>query len=156
MIQVVSYRIISRLGLLKSELLGFAAGVLGVLLIEAFYFLDFQISLADSLSILVVNLVIYSSLGYCYYNFINLGVTARRIRILREIYYSKKGLSLEEIIERYNAKDIVEMRINRLVNSGQVVYKEEKYYIGKPIVLIIAKIIVTMKLIVLGKKSEQV
>ncbi|ODS30290.1 MAG: hypothetical protein SCARUB_04595, partial [Candidatus Scalindua rubra] len=75
LIQVVSYRIISRLGLLKSELLGFAAGVFGgFLLIEAFLLsLTFKFRLADSLSILVVNLVIYSSLGYCYYNFYKSG-----------------------------------------------------------------------------------
>ena len=94
------------------------------------------------------------SLEYCYFNFINLGETARRIRILRELYDSKKGLSMAEILERYNAKNIVEKRLSRLINHGQIIDKNDKYYIGNPIMLLIARIIVTMKLILLGKKSE--
>ena len=93
-------------------------------------------------------------MGYCYFNYINLGETARRIRILREIYDSKEGLSMEEILKRYNAKEIIERRIKRLLKNRQIIYKDGKYYIGKPIMLVIAKIIVIMKVILLGKKSE--
>lgn len=93
-------------------------------------------------------------MGYCYFHFINLGETARRIRILRELYDRKEGLSMEEIFKRYNAKEIFERRIARLINNGQIIYKDGKYYIGKPIMLLMAKMIVTMKLILLREKSE--
>jgi hypothetical protein len=152
-VQVLSYRYIY-LGLLKSEYLGFAAGIIAVLMLEFFVFLVFSSSIKDFIAILFANLIAYSALGYCYFHFINLGETARRIRILREIYDSKDGLSMKEILERYNAKEITEKRINRLLNNKQILYRNERYFIGNPAVLLIAKIIVMMKLIIIGKESE--
>jgi len=61
---------------------------------------------------------------------------------------------MKEILSRYNAKSVVEMRIRRLINSGQITYNNGRYYIGSPVLLLMAKIIITMKLIILGKKSE--
>jgi hypothetical protein len=100
------------------------------------------------------NAFTYSALGYCYFHFINLGETARRIRILRELYDSKNGLSKDEILSKYNAHQIISKRIERLVNNGQIIFKDGRYYIGHPMMLLIAKIIVMMKCMVLGKKSE--
>lgn len=152
--QCVSFRYISNLALLKSVFLGFTVGLLGIFMLEFYALFTLSISSKDSIYILIVNFITYSSLGYCYFHFINLGETAQRIRIIRELYDSKDGLSTKEILERYNAKDIVEIRIKRLVNNGQIIYKEDRYYIGMPIMLLMAKIIVTMKIIVLGKRSE--
>lgn len=152
--QVVSFRYISNLALLKSVFLGFTVGLLCIFMLEFYALFTLSISSKDFLYILIVNFITYSSLGYCYFHFINLGETARRIRILRELYDSKDGLSTKEILERYNAKDIVEIRIKRLVNNGQIIYKKDRYYVGMPIMLLMAKIIVTMKQIVLGKRSE--
>jgi hypothetical protein len=96
----------------------------------------------------------YSALGYCYFHFVNLGETARRIRLLRELSESKNGLSVNEILERYNAKEIIENRLNRLLKSGQVVYKNNRYYIGKPVMLFMSKMILFAKRFILGKSSE--
>ncbi len=154
LVQVISFRYFSKLELLKSEYLGFTFGFLNVFLLELYTFFSSKISLLAFLFVFSTNFIIYLSLGYCYFHFINLGVTARRIRILRELYETKKGLSLNEIMQRYNAKDIVEMRINRLVNNGQIIFKNNKYFIGKPIMLYIVKVIIIMKLILLNKRSE--
>lgn len=151
-IQVACIRCFPRLGLLKSVYAGFAAGLCSIL---AFYFINPGKGLvlsADSFGLLVVNLLAYFSLGYCYFHFINLGETARRIRILRELVESKAGLSLDEILERYNAGEILERRIGRLLSNGQIILCDGKYYIGKPFVLLIAKIILFMKWMILGKR----
>ena len=108
----------------------------------------------EEISIIIANVIMYSALGYCYFNFINLGETARRIRILRELFDSENGLALEEILQRYNAGEMVQRRVDRLINNGQVIEKNGKYYVGKPILLIIAKFIVVMKLLFIGKESE--
>lgn len=143
--QVCISRYIPRFGLLKSILVGFIFGMCILLFL----------SLSGNISSLLVNGITYSALGYGYFHFINLGETARRIRILRELYDSKEGLSMAEILERYNAKEIIEKRINRLINSGQIIYRNGRYYIGKPTMLLIARIIATMKLIVLGREVKQ-
>jgi len=101
-----------------------------------------------------VNIIIYSSLGYCYFHFINLGETARRIRILRELYESNGGLTLDKILKRYNAEAMVELRLQRLISSGQIILKDGRLHVGKPVLSFISKIIILMKLILLGRKSE--
>lgn len=154
LVQVLCFRFIRGLGLLKSVFIGFFAGFISVLIIEFYIFFSISTFFTDFFMLLIVNSIFYASLGYCYFHFINLGETARRIRILGEIYDSKDGLSLEDILQRYNAKEIVEKRISRLLNNGQVILKNGRYYIGNPIMLMINRIIVAMKLMLLGKRSE--
>ncbi len=153
-VQVLCFRFIQSLGLLKTVFLGFFAGFLSVFIIESYKFFTINISFIDFFMLLIVNSIAYASFGYCYFHFINLGETARRIRILREIYDSKDGLSMKEILQRYNAKEIVEKRISRLINNGQVLYKNERYFIGSPIMLMISNVIVAMKFLLLGRRSE--
>jgi len=154
MAQILSVRLIPGLGLLKSVFAGFAAGGLGVLSAEL-YLSDWpSIHGAEVLPMIIANMIIYGALGYCYFHFINLGITARRIRILRELYASGSGLSLKELLMRYNAGDMINKRLERLLGSGQIVLRDDKYHIGKPVMLIMSKTIVAMKLVILGEKSE--
>lgn len=153
-VQVFSFRYFAKIGLLKSIFLGFIAGFLSTFLLGAHFFLNISLSLKEVIGIFICNMLTYSLLGYCYFHFINLGETARRIRILRELYDTKDGLSMEEILERYNCQELVNKRINRLLYNGQIVFKNGRYYIGNPAMLLISKIIITCKLIVMGTRSE--
>ncbi len=152
--QVCCCRYITGFSVLKSIFVGFTAGMFSLLIVELYCFKQLSLSLPGNAPSTFVNIVTYSALGYGYFHFINLGETARRIRILRELYDSKEGLAMSEILERYSAKEIIEKRMNRLINNGQIICKNDRYYVGNPMMLLIAKIIVTMKLIVFGKKSE--
>ncbi len=153
MSQVSVFRFFPKIGLLKSILFGFVIGMMGLFFGDIIAF-EGKSDFAEIASILIVNFIIYLSFAYCYFHFINLGETARRIRILREIYDSKTGLLEQEILERYNSRHILGMRLNRLINNGQIIFKDDRYFIGKPIMLLIAKIIVAMKIALLGKRSE--
>jgi len=151
-VQLLSVRIIPGLGVLRSVFTGFGAGVLGVLCAEIL--LSQGAATGDTAAMTAANLLIYGSLGYCYFHFINLGITARRIRILRELYQAGKGLTLGELLKRYNAADMIDTRLERLMGSGQIVLKDNRYHIGKPVMLFMSRTIVAMKMIVLGKRSE--
>lgn len=152
-VQIFGVRYIPALTLLKSILVGFVVGGTSVIGLE--YYLGLYVpTLPHILWGLMTNLLIYAVLGYCYFHFINLGETARRIRILRELYEAPEGLSQAEILERYNAKHIVDMRLRRLLGNGQIVERQGRYYIGSPVMLFIAKTITALKLLVLGKRSE--
>ncbi|MBI5204835.1 MAG: hypothetical protein HZA11_07960 [Nitrospirae bacterium] len=152
--QVLGFRYIANIGLLKSIFLGFAVGLFSVITLEAYGFFTMAKSTQDFIALIIVNLVTYSALGYCYFHFLNLGETARRIRIVRELYDSEGGLSLEGILERYSARDIVQKRFERLLNNRQIIEKDGRYYIGSPVMLVMANIMVAMKLLFLGKESE--
>jgi len=153
-IQVLSVRYLSGVGLLKSIYLGFFAGFCSLLMINISYSNSSSFLFQDMFMPGVANLIIYIALGYCYFHFVGLSETARRIRMLMEIYGSKEGLSQEELLARYNAKEIVKKRMDRLLSNGQLIRRDSKYFIGKPVVLLIANSVMLLKLLLLGKRSE--
>lgn len=152
--QIFIFRLFSSIRLMISIFAGFAMGLFITIILESYIFFNGGKTAQDFLEIFIVNLAIYASLGYCYFHFLNLGETARRIRILCEIYDSGDGLSLAEILDRYNAKDIVQRRIERLIDNKQVIEKNGRYYTGRPVMLAIANLIGAMKIMFLGKESE--
>lgn len=152
--QIIIFRNFPKWGLLNSIFLGYVTGLLSLCTLEFYIFLIHSTLLKESVVIFIVHLVTYMSLGYCFFNFINLGETARRIRILRELFDAPEGLSLDEILRRYNAQEIIERRLQRLLKNSQIIVKNDIYYIGKPIMLWMARIVVAFKFILLGKKSE--
>lgn len=149
--QIISYRCISNRSLLKSIAIGFMMGFISIFILGFYISFASPKPLQNYAAIFIVNSIAYSSLGYCYFHFINIGETGRRIRILRELYDSKDGLSLDELLARYNFNDILGKRITRLLQNRQVVFKDDAYYIGKPIMLLISKGIAVMRWIIFGK-----
>lgn len=148
LIQIIWFRLVSAASLLISILSGFVVGLLALLAIHI------ALPQGETFARLTTNLVIYSALGYCYFHFLNLGETARRIRILRELYETKDGLTLDEILVKYNSKRMVELRLERLLKSGQVLLANGRYYIKSSFLLTAARGISFMKLVVLGKSIE--
>jgi hypothetical protein len=133
--QILSLLLFKKLGVLNSAFLGF---ILGFVIVCR----------AASLECFVT----YVALSYCYFHFINMGETARRVRILAELRDSKEGLSEKEILERYNSKEIVEKRITRLVKNRQVVIRDNKYYIAAPVMLFASKIMLAFKFILFQER----
>ena len=153
-IQVLSFRLALKKRLLNSIFLGFFAGLCGLLAVEILYLNLFNSLFQHKLTSAITNLIIYALLGYCYFHFVGLSETARRIRMLIELYQSKGGLTLDEILSRYNAGEILEKRISRLIGNGQLICRDGKYFIGRPIVLLIAGAAAFLKLLLLGRKRE--
>ena len=78
--------------------------------------------------------------------------TARRIRILTELSGEPAGLTMEEIVKRYGAAEIIEKRLSRLVSNGQIVLKDGRFYAKNSSMAVITNIISFMKLIIFGKR----
>ncbi|MFH0731393.1 MAG: hypothetical protein V2A72_00535 [Candidatus Omnitrophota bacterium] len=152
--QICAYRLVSKFGMLKSIFLGFGVGLACIFLFDFFFLFLNSIAWHKQAAATAVHVITYISLSYCYFNFINLGETARRIRILIELRASPEGLVLAQLLKRYNAQEIVERRLSRLLKNRQVIVKDNAFYIGQPVLLWAAKVIVLLKIILLGKKSE--
>lgn len=150
--QIFSYKYLLGRKLLKSEYFGFLCGA--VVLIVCEIAAANQSLAIDRVSLIGVNLIIYSCLSYCYFHFINMGETARRIRLLRELDEAPLGLSEEELLGRYNAEEIINIRMSRLINNGQIKLCQGRYYIGGPVMLFVSRIIVLLKVVILGRDSE--
>lgn len=137
--------------LLKSIYVGFIFGLVNFILCEFIVYHKFR---EEWFPLLCVNLIIYGCLSGCYFTFINMSETARRVRLLRELYEAADGLTKEGILKRYNAQEIIDVRTSRLLNNGQIILREGKYYIGSPLMAFISRTIVFMKFIMLGKEGE--
>ncbi len=152
--QVFCARFFPKIGLLKSVFFGFVFGFLGLVFLGVYFLPEISLPMNERLADFAVLAITYVSFGYCYFHFLNLGETARRIRILRELSESKGGFTREQLLERYSALEIIERRLTRLLGNGQILCKDDAYYIGSPVVLLMAKSLVFLKFILLGKKSE--
>lgn len=154
LVQIITYRCFPKQGLLKSVFFGFGAGILVLFYWELRGYWAINIFSKEIIASTAVYLITYISLGYCYFHFINLGETARRIRILRELKDASGGLALNQVLARYNAQEIFENRISRLLKNGQIILVNDKYYIGKPFLLYMARFLVFLKFILMRKKDE--
>jgi hypothetical protein len=141
-------------GLLRSVFEGFVSGYVAVLAVEGAYCFSATLDLVECLGQITLSTITYVALGYGYFHFINLGETGRRVRILRELWESQDGLSVGELLTRYNASGIFGIRLQRMINNEQIQLRDNRYYIGKPVMLYMAKAMVMMKLILLKKRGE--
>lgn len=153
LVQVAAFRFLGRVGLLKSIVAGFVAGLIGTLAADVFVLAAAGSGAGQAAAGLLTNAILCAALGYCYFHFVNLGQTARRVRILRELCDAEDGLTMGELLARYAARDMVRLRLERLVNSGQVVLRDGKYFVGRRTVLLMAKSIAALKRLVLGRRT---
>ena len=141
--QVASLRIVFKTHLLKSLVSGFVFGFFCVCL--------FNLLFNAGVDYLLTDIVTYAILSYCYFHFINLGETGRRIRLLFELERSRTGLTKAEIFMRYGGKEILDNRLARLIKNGQVVIIDGKYFIAKPLMLLVSRTLSYLKIILFGK-----
>lgn len=136
-------------GLLRSIKAGFAFGLAGLALLHEYS--------PQGTDVLAANTLIYITLSYCYFHFLNLGETARRIRLLRELRSNPDGMTAADMLTAYNAKSIVEARLGRLLRSGQVEKGADgRLRIKNAHLLASAKLLRLLKKLFLGKTNADI
>ena len=153
-VQILGVRYVTGLTYFKSIIFGFLCGFIFILIFDLLSILNASVVSIDLLTISIMNLMTYSLFWLCYFAFINTGVSALRIRMLRELYDSPDGLTMDEILLRYNSKEIIERRINRLENNKQIKYNNGRYYVIKSITLAMVLIKEVLTFIVLNRKPR--
>jgi hypothetical protein len=153
-IQVLAFRLRRGAGFFRSIVEGFAAGLLAFVFFEVALFPGSGAPGPYLELVLLVNLPIYAALSYCAYNFIQLGQTSIRIRIYTEIALNPSGVSVEEMKREYDEKALLQGRLHRLVESGDLVETDGRYVVGRTRFLRAAQILVAAKRILLGKRSQ--
>ena len=140
-----------RLSVVKSLLLGYAVGLIGLTALSLLVNSPSDKE-GEFWALTVADVVLFTVASYCWFHYVNIGEASVRIRILREIAEAGCDLSREEVLSRYNAQTILESRLERLVQSGQLKECESRYFLGKPRLIHVARIFDFLKLIVLGKR----
>ena len=146
----VRYRIF---GYVKSVFSGFLLGFIILIIIQSFCYLNGELSHHEYAGLILVNILIYGFMSLCYFAYMNLGVTSLRIRMLKELSDSPKGLIKEEILQRYNSRKIISVRIERLMQKNQIRYENERYVLSKKMLFLIARFLESTRNLYFGKKD---
>lgn len=135
LVQTLGVRLFAAVGLLRWVFVGFLAGL--AVALEAAHYAGVGAG-AWSVSVAAGNAVVYGALSYCYFHFVNLGETARRIRIMREIHRSDTGLDMGGILARYDAHEIVDKRLRRILKEARVEERDGRLRARRSVLLSIA------------------
>jgi hypothetical protein len=129
--------------------------LVGGIALVAFDLFSLQFQVGESAVVsLWINIPTYLALSYCFFHFVNLGHTSIRIRIYAEIAERPGGMSAEEMARQYQDEALMQVRLRRLIESGDIVEKGGRYLVGKRRLVQLGNIIFTAKRFVLGKASE--
>lgn len=98
--------------------------------------------------------VIFLCFCYVFFHFNNMGETARRIRLLRELATAARPLSFQELVARYGPAEIAERRLSRLVGAGQVRLVDGRYVLADQAVHVMARLVNIAHWLVFGRRRE--
>ncbi|MBU1042614.1 MAG: hypothetical protein KKF77_16090 [Proteobacteria bacterium] len=134
----------------KAILLAFTVGlaVLGYVTLTG---LQHGFAPGDRLAYAVLNLAAYWGLAFGYFTFVNLNIASLRIRILKELLASpRQRLDTADLLTRYDAKAVLEKRLERLVDGRQLELRNGRYHSGQSVFLTLARVMDALKWAILG------
>jgi hypothetical protein len=139
---------------LRSIVEGVAAGILTMVLMEALLILRFGLVHDEVAVFILVNIPAYLALSYCYFNLANLGQSSIRIRMYSEIESAPAGVSVSDMSLRYSDAAFLEMRLQRLIESGDIYQRDGRYFLSRGRLALLAKVMRALKSVFLGKASQ--
>jgi hypothetical protein len=150
-VQIAVYRLWNTKGrLFRSQMAGAAAG-LAVLVSLSVWAPRAGVNTADGIT---ANTLIYLMFCYVYFHWNNMGETARRVRLLRELHDAPQGLTDAELQARYPAREILEHRLRRLIEARQIAEHDSRLFLTSTAVLRSARLVGLAKWLIVGDRSE--
>lgn len=135
--------------------LGFICGLLVVMTVSSWGVGRMEIGLQSRIGYLAINLLTYLALAFGYFNFVNLTVASLRIRLLEEIRESGGSLPAEALKAAYNSREVVAIRLQRLIQGGHLVEKDGRLHSGRLPFLIVARIFDGLHWFIFGQRRKK-
>jgi hypothetical protein len=102
-----------------------------------------------------VNAGATAALAFGYFNFVNLNFTSLRVRMLRELN-AIGCLSISDIKVRYGADTVLDLRLARLVEAGELSFDGSVYRLGPSRrILMIGRILDRLKAIIVPHARDE-
>lgn len=120
------HALLARVSSGSPQVIAFRAAVIGYIPIAAFLWIFVFRENKPTyllLTAVIYSFIVYSSLAYTYFHFFNMSETARRIKILFEIY-RHGSMRAKDLTALYKTSDIISIRLKRLSDMGQLECKE--------------------------------
>lgn len=101
-------------------------GNIPLLLISWLFIVRWNTNACGTINVILYVLIVYNALAYTYCHIFNMGDTGRRIKILYELTFSGP-LRYEDLDNRYGVKNILEVRLERLIAMKQVTEQQGRF-----------------------------
>lgn len=111
-----------------------------------------ELGVVDIAALVAFDAATFAILSFGYFNFVQLNISSLRVRIANEIFDSPEGLEPERLPELYNARRVVDERLDRLARGGQIDERGGRYYHRKSLVYAISLAMDACKRITLGRR----
>lgn len=135
--------------------LGFLAGLVAMAGIGGWTTSHMAVASADRAGLMILNLLTYVALAFGYFNFVNLTVASLRIRLLEELSEAGGVLPKHALMAAYNSRQVVAIRLDRLVKGGHLVEKDGRLHSGRLPFLIVARIFDTLHCFIIGRARNR-
>ena len=136
--------------LLRGFLIGFAVGGLVAAAMTIVAVQALRTPIGDRFAVVAFNAAYYIVLAYCYVNFVNIQIASIRLRIMDELLRTPDGVDQRALLDRYQPRDIVAARLERLVSGEQLTLRDGRYYTRPCTSLTIARIFQGLRRLLLG------
>ena len=143
--QITFHLIFRRKPIVLSYTVGFLCGAFGSLV--TLYVSAIPAGFPD----VVVCLMTFGGLNYCYANFVNLNFTSLRIRLLKQLLDSGGYEASVEILRKYGSQAILRRRIERLLEWGQLERVDGRFRAKEGSFLRLALFFTFLKKLMLGR-----
>ena len=140
LLQIILGRLVLVGAHLRTQFLSFGFGTLVTVVILVELLWQSRFAPTDRVGYLMLYVITYACLGFCFFNMINANVSSLRVRLIRE-YLSHDPVPLPdvEILRRYPARQILETRLARLESGRQIYVSAGRYYVRRGIVTFIGR-----------------
>lgn len=147
-------RYIIKTGTIISTMVAYTLGLLVLAGLQFGIFRNGELPLGEVLGLFGANFVLYSAMAFLFFAFVNIGESSVRIRLLCELASAPEGMDQDTLTAHYNVDHIIQIRIDRLLKSGEMVCRDNRYYFtGNPRMLLIAKRTQRIQRMLLGRES---
>lgn len=102
---------------------------------------------------LCYSLIVYAGIASAYFHFFNMSETARRVRILYEIYRAGQ-LPIEKFFTLYRTDGIIKVRLERLVAMKQLGRRREFYVIAGRTLFCAARLVAAWRRLLMVRGSR--
>lgn len=88
-----------------------------------------------NMEIFLLSLGTYIMYCMCFFALLNLNISSLRIRIIKEIEHSgQNGLSKSELLAKYSSREILAVRMERLLKNGYIKVDDQYYYFNSKLI----------------------
>jgi hypothetical protein len=133
-------------------LVGAAAGGVATVFVAAAAVRSLPVERSEAIAMVAFDAATFAILSFGYFNFVQLNISSLRVRIANEIFDSGSGLEPERLLSLYNARRVVDERLDRLVRGKQIVDRDGRFYHRKSLVFWVAVAMDLCKRITLGQR----